>query len=115
MATSHRCDTCGLLFLEPDSDCPQCSDPPEEENLRSRPTEWTKVWECADELQALTLQSELARHGIASWIRSLEVPGYQGLIHTRPVWGWLLVDREDLPASQIFVQEFLETVEGESR
>lgn len=114
MAVSHRCDTCGLLFLEPDAACPQCSDPGDDES-KVRPTEWTKVWECSDEVQALTLQAELARHGIASWIRSLELPGYQGLIHTRPVWGWLLVDREDLPSARLCIEEFMESVEGEAR
>lgn len=112
MPVSHRCETCGLLFLEPDAPCPQCSDLPEEET-GVRPTEWTKVWECVDELQALTLQAELARHHIPSWIRSLELPGYQGLIHTRPVWGWLLVDRDDHPTALRCIEEFMDAVEGE--
>jgi hypothetical protein len=98
-----------LLRLDVTVDCPQCAGP-EEEPVGLRPTEWTIAYECADELQALTLQAELARHDIICWIRSLEVPGYQGLVDTRPAWGWLLVDREDLATSQVCIEEFLGTV-----
>ena len=66
---------------------------------------------CLDEIQALSLQAELDRHEIASWIRSLEAPGYQGI---RPghAWGWLLVDQEDLEAAETIVDDYLASLPG---
>ena len=86
-------------------------DPHLEGQPGSRPTCWEIAYRCPDEFVALTLQAELERHGIHSWVRSLELPGYEGLSQTRPVWGWLLVDRDDLADAELVLRQFLEATE----
>jgi hypothetical protein len=83
----------------------------EEESRESRPTRWEIAYRCPDEFVALTLQSELELQGITSWVRSLELPGYEGLIQNQPAWGWLLVDRDDLEESGRILRAFLDAVE----
>ena len=137
MAVHFRCGNCGLVLLQAAERCPGCGAsellevrgprpprPPrtpsrdseadsevDSEPGHSRPTDWEIAYHCPDEFVALTLQSELELHGIPSWIRSLELPGYQGLIRNQPTWGWLLVDRDDLEESGRILRAFLEAVE----
>lgn len=115
---SQSCPTCGLIFLAPVDRCPRCH--PEDPDIDlsedavetlSRRAQWVIVRRCVDEIQALSLQSELERHQIDSWIRSLEVPGYQGITPGQ-VWGWLLVDRDDLTAAEGIVDDYLESLPG---
>lgn len=111
MKRSHLCPDCGLVLLYPEKGCPRCAAAPERQS--SRPTDWVPLFNCPDQLTALTLQAELKGHGIRSWIRSLEVPGYDGLMGMGPpFWGWLLVDRDDLVWSREIVREFLSSLES---
>ncbi len=78
-----------------------------------RPTQWEIAYHSPDEFHALTLKSELERFGIGSWIRSLEPAGYHGLFRSHSVWGWLLVDKDDLVRAKSIIKEFLQSHELE--
>lgn len=74
----------------------------------ARRSEWVRVYDCPDELTALTLQAELSGHGIECYVRSLAIPGYSGLVNLlAPHWGWILVDREDVEESRTVLHDFL--------
>lgn len=79
----------------------------------ARPTQWEIAYHSPDEFHALTLKSELERFGIGSWIRCLEPAGYHGLFRSHSVWGWLLVDKDDLARAKSIIREFLQSHELE--
>ena len=128
------CRPCHRLFLYPPPRCPECAGSIEPARIPpgpvpaadvrlptpgesdpaplSRPIEWQIVYECRQEFEAITLQVELERHGIFSWVRSLEVGGYPGIVFNETVWGWLLVDRDDLALARELISEFFDEIQS---
>jgi len=124
------CRACGLLFLQVVDGCPQCGSTVEARNLAAcirdeqnedspvptvsgrldatRPVSWEIAYECRNQFEAITLQAELERNGILSWVRSLEVGGYPGIVFNETIWGWLLVDRDDLDTARETIVRFFD-------
>ncbi len=61
-----------------------------------------------DETEALFLKHLLANKGIEVFIKSYQIPWYDGLAMVmRPAWGEIQVREEDYPLAQEVLEDFL--------
>ena len=69
----------------------------------------------ADELMANCVRDLFEQNGIPAMIRSFQIPAYDGLARmTRPVWGEVLVEEEDMAKAREFLDAFLSTDAGDA-
>ncbi len=103
------CSRCGRTRLRSGDGC-AC--PPREETTADEDAtgpidvEWTLVARCPDEWTVLTAVAELDSRGIPTWVRTLVVPGYPGLVGVAfPHWGTVSVPRRDWLAAMVVMRD----------
>ena len=71
------------------------------------------IYRPADELMANAVRDLFEQNGIPAMIRSFQIPAYDGLARmTRPVWGEVLVEEEDVFRAKELLDAFLSTDAG---
>jgi hypothetical protein len=90
------------------------SDEPERSGEGPGP-EWLDLYpayHAPDEPSAIHVEAMLRSAGIASRIRSAQIPAYDGVfVAAVGYWGQVLVAREDLLAARALVEEFVREAE----
>jgi hypothetical protein len=99
------------IDFDPDDPDAEAEETSETAHAYERPTEWVRVHDCANEMEALTLEAELAGHGILARVRPSQVTGYPGVGgSSKRRWGELLVDRADSLRATWMIREFLNSL-----
>ena len=73
------------------------------------------IYRPPNELMANAVRDLFEENGIPAMIRSFQIPAYDGLARmTRPVWGEVLVEEEDMARAREFLDAFLSTDAGDA-
>ncbi len=66
------------------------------------------VYRAENEFMANTIRDLLEQNGIPAMVRSFQIPAYDGVAQMmRPVWGEVMVEKEDLERAKEVVEGFL--------
>ena len=68
------------------------------------------VYRAPDELMANTIKDLLDQNGVPAFMRSFQIPAYDGIAQVmRPNWGEVLVEEDNLERARELVEGFLES------
>ncbi len=109
---ARTCPNCGMAVVEGEF-CPDCgvkvSPPPSPaESGEDRELRMKVVYLAPDELTAITLEKVLEAEDVESWIQSIQVPYYDGLIGmVEGYWGRVLVLEDQETKARRIIEEYL--------
>ena len=111
------CPNCGLGSHDKEF-CLECGvrvnpSPVEEETelAPDRELQTRAVYKAPDELAAITLQKVLESEGIPSWIQSVQVPWYDGIMKmVEGYWGKVVVFEDQEEAAREVIEDFMKSL-----